>query len=95
MDTGNNFITRLQEIRQNLLDAVASNRHLATKLVGPRPSDQPKQVGKAPDSIDILLVEINSLAIELVKLTNVHHETVGSFAPVNSGCADGGRAYAS
>jgi len=94
MDTGNNFITRLQEIRNTLMDATQSNRTLAAKLVGPRPSDSPKQIGKAPDSVDMLLVEISSLSIELVKLANIHHETLGSFAPGNPAIAGCDRAYA-
>jgi hypothetical protein len=93
--SSNNFIGRLQEIRSNLLDAVHANRSLAVKLVGPRPSDSPKQIAKSPDSVDLLLVEINSLSIELVKMANMHHEAFGSFAAQGE-CSEErpGRAYA-
>lgn len=93
--SANNFIARLQEIRNTLMDAVQSNRALASKLVGPRPSDSPKQIGQAPNSVDLLLVEIGSLSIELAKITSMHHETLGSFAPGNpaGACAES-RSYA-
>ena len=91
-NSGSNFITRLQEIRNTLLDATHTNRGLAVKLVGPRPAgDSPKQIGKSPDSVDVLILEISSLSNELVKLANGHHSVLGSFQPAQSDCGTDAR----
>jgi hypothetical protein len=93
MEPQESFINRLLQIRSNLMDAVRANRALNAKFVGPRPSDT-KEIGKTPDSIDILLVELQSLSTELVKMASLHHETLGGFAPGNPVGGTTDRAYA-
>lgn len=86
------FISRLQDIRSNLLDALRMSRDLQSKLVGPRPED-PKKMGAAPTTVDSLIVEIHSLSLELEKRMSSHHETLGGFDNV-AGQAVQERAYA-